>query len=186
MELERQVFELAIEQDLSYREIGKKLEISHEYARQILLKAEKRQQAELDRRGIAVKASMYAHLERIRREAHKEFLRSCEPRQRVTTDETGKEVMVAVTGTGNMQCPAIEMKAMAQEAEILGLNIEPAWNDGPYSLADVARNMEERGRLHDERTIKEAAGHPQPGEEPSGLPGGIPGDSEDDAARGKS
>jgi hypothetical protein len=186
IELERQVFELAIEKDLSYREIGKELDISHEYARQIMLKAEKRQQAELDKRGIAVKASMYAHLERIRREAHREYMRSQEPRQRVTTDENGKEVLIATTGIGNEQCHGTEMRAMAQQAEILGMNVHPAENLGPFTLADLSRRMEERGRIHDERcAIEEAARHPQPDNEPEGLLGGIQGDPQDDAARGQ-
>jgi hypothetical protein len=125
------------------------------------MRVEQREQRYLTRRGEAVKASQYAHHERIRRSAQKEYLRSLDPKQRVRENPDGTTVTEVVTGQADMRCPVVEMQAMKAQRDLLGLDVQAAenpFNDVSLEIEELeARAITERAAYEREKVLREEA-----------------------------
>ena len=163
-ELESRVWEMASDGH-SYREIGRELNISHETARNILKRVESREHEALKQRGLALKATQFARLQRIANLARKEFLRSCEPRRTVKAGPDGEEVISTTISevAGNLQALMVEMAALKDQRDLMGLDVMPAVNTETAELDAEIRVLEIAIAQHRALEGKEAADGTQAG-----------------------
>jgi predicted DNA-binding protein (UPF0251 family) len=131
-------------------QIGKKLGITQQAVSLILDRVQKREAAALAKNFHEGKAKQFAQLGHYANEAIKAWHKSKQPGNRVRQSDSGgggdgTTVTEAFNREGNVAYLHTGMKAMAQQAEIAGYNVEAASQEVASAASVAIEAMEKRG-----------------------------------------